>query len=120
MMQKVGGLFVWVMIASAAVAQPTDAGRGSPVPASSKELIKRFPPIAVAVTKYQTLVKEQASHMGRILRVVPGGARLMVVGKENAFWKVLYGNQIAYVSDTQVVIDRDKDSHPEMHKNRAE
>jgi len=111
MMQKVGVLFIWIMIASAAVAQPTDAQRDSHVPAPSKEMLKRFSPIAVAVTKYQTLVKEQASHMGRILKCVPGGIRLVVVGKENAFWKILYGNRIAYVADTQVVIDRGKDHH---------
>ena len=71
-----------------------------------KELLKKFRPIAVVKARYGVFVKEAPCHLSRILGTVPAGTRLPAVGRENMFWKVLYGKRIAYVVATDVVVER--------------
>jgi len=93
-----------VLLSGVVISSPVGAVQASQLPPPSRELLLRHPVVAVARTRYDTLIKEQASHLSRVLRHAPGGTRLYVAGKERAFLKVLLGERIGYIAHTQVEI----------------
>ena len=104
-MRQITRLLATVVLSSTmALVVSVDALQTKEIQPPSSELLKKYPPVAVARTRYDTLIKEQASHLSRVLKRAPGGTKLYVVGRERSFLKVLLRQRIGYVADTQVEI----------------